>query len=271
LILEPPLFVPFFYSSAKNYLFFSKNPILINIISTISIALKLNKNIGIPSALFKSQLNDFLKQTGEKMPQNNPAPSLIQLRQFLYKTLFFCLTVVAFSANAASFHYQATDLTDTTAGEDLWQYSYTVSDYSFSMDSGFIIYFEPSLYSTLQNPSPTTSSNWDILVIDPNTFIPDDGTFDALSLVDNPSLTDTFSIDFIWLGVNNPGSQSFEVYDSSFSVIASGDTLNTMTTTQVPEPPAGLLLIAGLLFMFRHQKRKTISQSNNFIQMEVHA
>ena len=139
------------------------------------------------------------------------------------------------------------------------------------MDAGFVIYFDPSLYSTLQNLSPTASSNWDILVIDPNTFIPDDGTFDALSLVDNPSLTDTFSIDFIWLGANNPGSQSFEVYDSAFDVIVSGNTLNTITTTQVPEPPAGLLLIAGFLFMFRYQNRKKSNQVNNFIQLEVHA
>lgn len=202
------------------------------------------------------------------MPEYN-TPSLIRLRQLLYKTLIYCLAVIAFPANAANFHYQAADLTDTTASEDLWQYTYTVSDHSFSMDSGFVIFFDPFLYSTLQNPSPAVNSNWDILVIDPNAFAPEDGTFDALSQVDNPSLNDSFSIDFIWLGGGNPGSQSFEVYDPAFNVVDSGSTFNT--TTQVPEPPASLLLIGGLFFMFRHQKRKKANQSKNiFSQVKVH-
>jgi len=57
-------------------------------------------------------------------------------------------------ANAATISYTATDLTDVNIGEDLWQYSYTVSDHTFTADTGFTIYFDLGLFDHL-DPFPT--------------------------------------------------------------------------------------------------------------------
>jgi hypothetical protein len=148
-----------------------------------------------------------------------------------------------FPVQAALIQYQAIDLSDTTVGEDLWQYHYTVSDHTFTANTGFTLYFDSVLYSNLQDPPPVVNSDWDILVTQPAPLFSDEGSYDALALASFPSLTDTFSLTFIWSGQQTPASQAFEIYDADFNIIASGQTQLKQST--VPAPSAFWLLISG--------------------------
>lgn len=163
--------------------------------------------------------------------------------------LLILLLVPVGTSHAIQIVYEATDLTDVIPGQDLWQYSYTVSDYSFYMDYGFTIWFDYALYSDLEDPPPFVNIEWDPIVWQPDINIPDDGAYDALALVDGASLADPFIVSFVWLGTGIPGSQPFDVYDPSFTTIESG------VTAPVPEPSTVLLIGSGLLGLAFLRKR----------------
>lgn len=169
------------------------------------------------------------------------------------------------AANALMIQYTATDLADTTLGEDLWQYDYTVSDQTFNAFEGFSIFFDPTHYGALSLPTTPSSSDWDVITFDPDLGIPDDGLFDALALVNNPSLSGTFSIQFVWLGApDTPGAQDYETYTcgdlncTGFSTLSSGST----ASSAIPEPASLSLFLAGLLGLgarrFSNRQIKTI-------------
>ena len=152
--------------------------------------------------------------------------------------LFMCLPVG--TSHAINILYQPTDLADSIPGEDLWQYSYTVSDYIFDMDYGFTIYFDYLLYADLEDPPPVVNDNWGPIVWQPDTAIPDDGAYDALAWEDTASLADPFTVSFVWLGSGTPASQFFDVYEPGFITIESGG------TAPIPEPATALLLLSGI-------------------------
>lgn len=154
---------------------------------------------------------------------------------------------VAGLANATAINYIVTDLTDINPGEDLWRYSYTVSDHTFAADTGFTIYFDLGLYDLL-DPSPIApNADWDVITWNPDISLPDDGAYDAYALANNASLTDMFKVSFVWLGDDSgPGSQFFEVYDGlTWNVLEDGFTASV--AAPVPEPSTMLLLSTGLV------------------------
>lgn len=175
--------------------------------------------------------------------------------------LAICTYCFVLSVNAASITYEATDLTDNVIGEDLWRYTYTVSDHIFDVDNGFSIFFDYIDYANLEDPAPAVNSDWDILVLQPDSFLPDDGIYDALALLNAPSLLDAFTLDFVWLGAGTPGSQPFEVYDDSFNIISSGNTISNVSN--VPEPATIFLFSVGLLSFWGNKKRFKINQAQN--------
>ena len=149
-------------------------------------------------------------------------------------------------AIATAISYTTTNLADINPGEDLWQYSYSVSDNTFAADTGFTVYFDLGLYDFL-DPLPTTpNADWDVLTWDPDSSLPDDGAYDAYALVDNALLTDMFTVSFVWIGGGTgPGSQYFEVYDGiTWSVLEDGFT--SSGAAPVPEPATMLLFGTGL-------------------------
>ena len=171
-----------------------------------------------------------------------------RLVYYLIGSGFACLVI---PVQAALIQYQSIDLPDTTLGEDLWQYQYTVSDHTFATNTGFTLYFDSALYSNLQDPPPVVNSDWDILVTQPTPLFSDEGSYDAFALASFPSLTDTFSLTFIWSGLQTPGSQAFEIYDENFNVIVSGQTQLKLSTVPAPSPFWLLLSGFGLLAQAR--------------------
>lgn len=111
------------------------------------------------------------------------------------------------------------------------------------------------ILKTIEDPPPFVNADWDILVWQPDSFIPDDGAYDALALVDGASLADSFALNFTWLGSGNPCSQYFEVYDASWNTVESGP------TSPVPEP-ATILLVGSDLFSLAGFKKKVKKLSN---------
>ena len=144
----------------------------------------------------------------------------------------FCGTAVA-----TQISYQATDLDNTTTGEDLWQYAYTVSGDVFDKDIGFTIYFDLGLYDLLDQSPANPNFDWDVITLNSDFSLPDDGLYDALALEDNASLADTFIVSFVWLGgTEGPGEQDFEVYydGEEFQILETGSTVSA--SSPVPEP-----------------------------------
>ncbi len=173
--------------------------------------------------------------------------------------MIICSLFITQSASAISITYTATNLPDSTVGDDLWQYTYLVEDNEFAVDNGFSILFDHTKYSQLENPAPTVNADWDILTLEPDPLLPDDGVYDALSLVNSPSLSDVFSLNFIWSGVGTPESQPFELFDDSFAIITTGNTaLESGVVSNVPLPATILLFGSGFgLLMFRRAKKYT--------------
>lgn len=173
-------------------------------------------------------------------------------------TLVLTILVTTAYAGAVTIQYTATDLPDNDPNQDLWQYSYQVSDYTFSQGIGFTIYFELGLYNSL---SPVSSpEGWDVISWNPDPDLPGDGAYDAQAIVDNPSLNAPFVVEFVWLGnESRPGAQPFEIYeiydDDNLHIIETGTTI----PAPVPLPSTLLLLLsgaAGLCWEYRlHLKR----------------
>lgn len=144
---------------------------------------------------------------------------------------------------AATFRFEVVDLTDTTPGQDLWEYRYTVSGLALTAGQGFTIFFDFNLYTLLQSPPPLVNADWDPITVPPDVALHSNGFYDAQTLRNAPSLADPFKVRFVWLGGpgTTPGSQPVTVYDTDFTPIAQGQT--------VPEPTslAFLVVTAGLL------------------------
>ncbi len=175
------------------------------------------------------------------------------------------LAVAAPSALVAApltIQYQAIDLPDVVAGQDLWEYEYAVSGVAFLADQAFSTYFDPALYSTVEDPPPPVNADWDILTVQPDPALPSSGFYNPLALVDNASLADLFVVSFVWLGSpgTTPGSQPFTLdqFDAAGDYVAAlqtGTTTPMQSSTNVPEPSTLLLMSIGLAGLIQRRRR----------------
>jgi len=156
----------------------------------------------------------------------------------ILSALFFMMCCLLTEASCVMINYDVFDL-----GSGIWEYSYQVSDFIFDQDYGFTVYFDYGLYDSIDSVSH--GNDWDILFYDPDLIlgVEDPGVYDALALYDNAALSEPFVVQFNWLGIGNPGSQYFEIYDPSFTILEAG---MTQGATPVPEPSTILLFICAL-------------------------
>lgn len=158
----------------------------------------------------------------------------------------FGVLAMALSAPAAAleigFEVTSLEMAGPSGGE-LWRYDYRVDAFPHPAGFGFSIFFDVASTGAIQAP-PAVNADWDVLVLQADPGLPDDGLYDALALASEPSVADVFSVVFEWLGPGEPGSQPFVVYDSNmdFATVAEG------VTAPVPEPGTlSLALLGGAL------------------------
>lgn len=193
-------------------------------------------------------------------PQSiNIRAALRQSHSASMAALLLISLVFAPSSRGATIAYVASNLADTTPGQDLWEYTYKVSLANFAVGEGFTVRFDRNLYTSLQSPPPVVNADWDPLTIQPDLALNSDGFYDALALRNTPALADPFKVRFVWLGSGSPGAQPFTVHDRNFSIVSQGQ------TAPVPEPSTRLLMFcipaAVLLssrFRARHPSRSSI-------------
>ena len=159
--------------------------------------------------------------------------------------LIALILTASWSAQAATIEYAVSQI-GTTGNGDRFRYEYSLSNQTISVGQGFSVFFDVNRFSDIQAVS--SPSDWDILVLQPDPFLPDDGVFDALALA--PSLGDSpFVVDATWMGDPElmPGAQPFEIYDTDFSVVSSGETIlrGGNSTPPIPEPSGAALFLVG--------------------------
>jgi hypothetical protein len=142
-------------------------------------------------------------------------------------------------AQDVSIGYLALDLDDASGpGGDYWEYQYRVSDPGAVLgpEVSFSIHFPPAGFQNMESPPPFVHTDWDATVFQPLTGLLSDGVYDGKPWVVSPSLTETFSVRFIWQGGpgTTPGGQAFDInsYDGGGSFL--GVLQSGMTTPGFP-------------------------------------
>ncbi len=172
--------------------------------------------------------------------------------------LAYCIATGA-AVGQPAIRYEASNLSDLTPGEDLWRYTYTITEFTFQTNQGFSIFFDHSLYAELENPPPFVNADWSVITVQPDILLRQAGFYDGQALRSDPSLANRFTTSFVWLGQGEPGSQPFVLYNSDFSDRFSGATL------PVPEPDVLWLMgisLAFLIWVRRHKRSEPHGQKS---------
>jgi hypothetical protein len=145
-------------------------------------------------------------------------------------------------ADTIAVQYTLSDL-----GSGQWQYDYILQG-SFSANWGVAIYFPGPDYSGPITDLGTGGVDWITFALQPDSSIPAPGEFDIVALADNPLLSSTFDVTFLWNKTGTPGSQMFDLYDfsnESAQLLGSGET--TPALVAVPEPASGAFIVLATL------------------------
>ena len=163
-------------------------------------------------------------------------------RSLVHAAAAICLAFPLTAAAATSVLFEVHDVADTLPGEDRWQYRYFVSGTFHQFDELSVLFDSGQVSAISAGAAP--NSQWTVVTLaQPDAGIPADGIYAAMALVDNPSLTEPFVVDFVRTGGALPGAQRFEVLDASFNLKDAGITI------PVPEPASYALLVAGLAML----------------------
>jgi len=168
------------------------------------------------------------------------------------------------SVYATTIEYSVNNLSGNS-----WEYMYTVkNDTALANLSDFVIYFPEVSGSTVFDYSNITitgnpdSTNWNISAAQPSA-IDLGGYIDALATLPLAAgaAVGGFKVSFDYTGNGTPGSQQFEIYNSSSQLpIDTGNTVFAQQEPTVPEPSTLLLLGLGLTgWLFGRKKRRVNS------------
>lgn len=151
--------------------------------------------------------------------------------------------VVLFAlSSAGAAHAVEVTATREHLGGSRWLYSYELDAFPYTTGYGFTVYFDPEQFAALTPAAPAPSTDWNVVVLQPDPGLGAEGYYDAQTLFDDSTVDTVFRVSFDWFGIGLPGPQPFEVREPapSYDVVESG------MTTFVPEP-AVLAQHAGTL------------------------
>lgn len=142
--------------------------------------------------------------------------------------------------------YVATDLVDTTPGEDLWRYDYT---FTGPIDAGGSLNLIYSFATYANLAASSTDSNLFLTTTQPDSVLSTDGiVYVLLSSALADTDTSTLSVEFVWsVDGRSPGSQAFEVVDANGDPAGAGKTTVPGGGNTVPEPASVALAMAAML------------------------
>ena len=204
----------------------------------------------------------------------------MQNRKLLALISATLLGLSSLSALASPIFYEATDLSDDVAGQDLWQYEYHVANTTGLSLEFFEINFDAALYDfrLINTPfgdevDPSDYSSpigWESLALPSDPFFGADGAllinldfFAAIDAISPVNAVSSFFITFIWNGVGTPGSQSFSYFEAgSFSPSGSSFTQSLPVVNPPPNPvsaPTSLAIaLMGLGFVALRRQRQNL-------------
>ena len=160
------------------------------------------------------------------------------------------------AANAATIGYTATPL-----GGDRWQYDYTITNTLADDILAFSIWFDYGKYENLELVS--APADWDVAVTEPELQWGTENYGEFFAFLNTPlvpgGFMSGFAVSFDWKGEQRiPGSQYFEMYDSSLPDGNWSDGYTNGAPPAVPEPGTLVLFgtgIAGLAALYRRKRR----------------
>ena len=158
------------------------------------------------------------------------------MRRALHASFAALGLLLAAWAHAVTVTFSATPLGGTS-----WRYDYVLTNDTLAVPvEEFTIYFPPNLYANLLAGA---TPGWDILVVQPDLGIPDDGFYDGLSIglggIAPGGSASGFSVTFNYLGGGAPGAQPFEVVDPvTFAPLFSGSTVAASAPQDLVDPDA---------------------------------
>jgi len=119
------------------------------------------------------------------------------------------------SAKAVSISAVFTDLPDVMSGRDLWQVRYQLQGGTLLVNQGFSIFFDSGIFdSSSLTLTHSPMQGWSTFLVPYQNFPPADAFLDAEATVNTPQTSQTFDLNFIWLGGKalRPGSQEIDFY-----------------------------------------------------------
>jgi hypothetical protein len=166
------------------------------------------------------------------------------MRNLLWLSL--CGVILLMPLSAATIQYQVAP----TLTPGVFEFTYFISG-TFLQNQEVDIQFDPTMYTNLSNGQPAVSSDWDIMVFQPNVPPGTQGDYTAFALVNNPSLAGPFKVDATYTGSGTPGAQFFTIQyfgvdgNSSPTQVGFGN-IAPFNADPVPEPTGFVLSAVAL-------------------------
>lgn len=164
--------------------------------------------------------------------------------------IFQWITVSALAALTANASATVINASFVPIGSQ-WRVDYSVINTSLPSLEEFTLFFD---HNIVRGVSTGGLSNWDMIVVQPDPLIPDDGFIDGLAqgfpLANGAMISFSVLLDATVFEVALP--QRYEIRDPhSFALLDAGYTV----ATAVPEPSIGFLMLLGLFLLVVRARR----------------